>query len=150
VCGGRTTRDRESVDDAGSIMPLRSLFFRILEIDGVFHELVSLGDYTRADFFMTDGRGGVKQGNQVECRHSRKSSSSTIWKEGTDVKENAEAVRVARVRQLFEARFAEERTETGVLLFNVWVKKHYPELLPKEKQGDPYQHLKVDLTGLYE
>jgi hypothetical protein len=102
VCGGRTTRDRESVDDAGPIMPLRSLFFHILEIDGVFHELVSLGNYTRADFFMTDGRGGVRQGNQVECRQSRMSSSSTVWKEGTDVKENAEAVRVARVRQLLK------------------------------------------------
>lgn len=66
------------------------------------------------------------------------------------MKESAEAVRVARVRQLFEARFAEERTETGVLLFYAWVKKHHPELLPNEKQGDPYQHLKVDLTGLYE
>ena len=40
MCGGRTTRDGESVDDAGSIMPLRSFFFLILEIDGVLHELV--------------------------------------------------------------------------------------------------------------
>jgi hypothetical protein len=54
------------------------------------------------------------------------------------VKENAEPVRVARVRQLFGARFAEERTETGVSLFYAWVKKHHPELLPKEKQGDRY------------
>lgn len=66
------------------------------------------------------------------------------------MKEDAEAVRVARVRQLFEVRYAEERTETGVLLFYAWLKKHHPELLPKEKQRDPYQHLKVDLTGQYE
>ena len=59
-------------------------------------------------------------------------------------------MRVARVRQLFEARFAEERTETGVLLFYAWLEKYHPELLPRRKQGDLYQHLKVDLTGLYE
>ena len=64
------------------------------------------------------------------------------------MKESAEAVRAARVRQLFEARYAEERTETGVLLFYTWLKKYYPELLAKKEQGDPYQHLKVDLTGL--
>ena len=65
------------------------------------------------------------------------------------MKQDAEAVRVARVRKLFEARFAEERTETGVLLFYAWLEKYHRELLPKERQGEPYQHLKVDLTGLY-
>ena len=65
------------------------------------------------------------------------------------MKQDAEAVRVARVRKLFEARFAEERTETGVLLFYAWLEKYHRELLTKERQGEPYQHLKVDLTGLY-
>jgi hypothetical protein len=54
------------------------------------------------------------------------------------------------VRQLFEARYGEERTETGVLLFFAWLEKHHRELLPLEKQGDLYQHLKGDLEGLYD
>jgi hypothetical protein len=62
---------------------------------------------------------------------------------------DSEAVRLARVRQLFEARPSEERTETGVLLFYGWLEKHHPELLPTGP-GDPYQHLKVDLRGLYQ
>jgi hypothetical protein len=53
-----------------------------------------------------------------------------------------------RVRQLFEARPSEQRTETGVLLFYGWLEQHHPELLPTG-QGDPYQHLKSDLSGLY-
>ena len=64
-------------------------------------------------------------------------------------KDNSEAVRRERVRQLFEARFAEERTEIGVLLFYAWLEKHHSELLPEDKQDDSYQHLKADLEGLY-
>jgi hypothetical protein len=63
-------------------------------------------------------------------------------------KKEAEAVRRTRVRQLFEARPSEERTETGVLLFYRWLHQHYSELLPEEK-GDQYEHLRVDLKGLY-
>jgi hypothetical protein len=59
-----------------------------------------------------------------------------------------EAVRQARVRQLFEARPASERTETGVLLFYGWLQQHHPKLVPTE-HGDPYQNLKADLNGLY-
>jgi len=63
-------------------------------------------------------------------------------------KKDTEALRRARVRQLFGARPSEEHTETGVLLYYVWLQKYFPELLPTD-QGDPYQHLKVDLKGLY-
>jgi len=65
-------------------------------------------------------------------------------------KKGSDAVRRERVRQLFEARHGEERTETGVLLFFAWLEKHHRELLPLEKQGDLYQHLKGDLEGLYD
>src|SRR6516165_2853472 len=65
-------------------------------------------------------------------------------------KDNSEAVRRDRVRQLFEVRYDEERTETGVLLFYAWLEKYDRELLPQQKRGDPYQYLKVDLEGLYE
>ena len=65
-------------------------------------------------------------------------------------KDNSEVVRRERVRQLFEVRYAEERTETGVLLFYAWLEKYHRELLPQQKSGDPYQYLKVDLEGLYE
>ena len=53
-----------------------------------------------------------------------------------------------RVRQLFEVRCSDERTETGVLLFYAWLEKHYPNLLSAGPE-DPYQHLKVDLAGLF-
>ncbi|MGB2666300.1 MAG: hypothetical protein WAK48_20025 [Candidatus Acidiferrum sp.] len=60
-----------------------------------------------------------------------------------------EPMRVLRVRQLFDVRCSEEHTETGVLLFYAWLEKHYPDLLPTGP-GDPYQHLKMDLSGLFE
>jgi hypothetical protein len=41
-----------------------------------------------------------------------------------------------------------EQTETAALLFYRWLEQHHPELLPRG-QGDPYQHLRVDLEGLY-
>jgi hypothetical protein len=59
-----------------------------------------------------------------------------------------EALRVLRVRQLFEVRSSDERTETGVLHFYAWLEKHYPHLLPTGPE-DPCQHLKVDLAGLF-
>ena len=62
---------------------------------------------------------------------------------------SADAIRSANVRRLFVERFpSEERTGNGVFKFYGWLKQNYPELLPREK-GDPYQHLKVDLNGLY-
>jgi len=61
---------------------------------------------------------------------------------------NTEALRLARVRQLFRARMSEVQTETGVLLFYVWLQKHCPQLLPSGP-GDRYEHLRVDLAGLY-
>ena len=61
----------------------------------------------------------------------------------------SETLRRERVRQLFQARLSEELTETGVLLFYWWLKKYHPELLPREKHDDRYQHLRVDLAGLY-
>ena len=63
-------------------------------------------------------------------------------------KADTEALRRARVRQLFQARPAEDYSETGVLLFYAWLEKYHPELLPNG-QGDAYPHLKVDLHGLY-
>ena len=63
-------------------------------------------------------------------------------------KKEFEAVRLVRVRQLSEARPAEDRTETGVLPFYAWLQKRYPELLPTGP-SDAYQHLRADLKGLY-
>lgn len=64
-----------------------------------------------------------------------------------------EGVRRVRVRQLFLARYARHHnkpTANDVLLFFAWLQGHYPHLLPKGRQGDPYRHLKVDLKGLYD
>ncbi len=62
-------------------------------------------------------------------------------------KKDSEAVRVARVRQLWQTRPVKQRTATEVLIFYGWLEEHYPELLTRGK-GDPYQHLKGDLSGL--
>jgi hypothetical protein len=68
----------------------------------------------------------------------------------TSVKPNydREAVRVAQVRQLFEAG-SYPHSETGVLIFFAWLEKNRPELLPKDKFGDLFEYLKVDLAGLF-
>ena len=60
-----------------------------------------------------------------------------------------EAVRRARLRQLFTARIPEKTTGDDVFLFFKWLQQHYPEMLPKGKHGDPYQRLRVDLNRLY-
>jgi len=58
-----------------------------------------------------------------------------------------DADRRAQLIRLWLERPEEERaTETGPLLFYHWVEKNRPDLLAHGK-GDPYQHLKVDLTG---
>jgi hypothetical protein len=60
---------------------------------------------------------------------------------------DVEALRVARVRQLFVSG-PFEHTESGVLRFDEWLLRPYPHLLPTGI-GDPYQHLKADLMGPY-
>ena len=59
-------------------------------------------------------------------------------------KKDTEAVRRARVRQLFEALPLGDHRENRVLKFHGWLHQYHPELLPK-RRGDAYQHLKVDL-----
>lgn len=59
-----------------------------------------------------------------------------------------EAVRVAQVRHLFGLG-SYPQSGTGVLIFFAWLEKNRPELLPKDKLGDPFQDLKVDLAGLF-
>jgi hypothetical protein len=60
-----------------------------------------------------------------------------------------EAVRRSRVRQLFTARYSAEPTEDDVFDFFGWLQQHHLEMLPKGKHGDPYQGLRRDLAGLY-
>jgi hypothetical protein len=62
---------------------------------------------------------------------------------------SAEARRRGRVRQLFEELPPGERTETGILVFYGWLREHHAGLLPRAHDGDAYQYLKVDLSGLY-
>jgi hypothetical protein len=59
-----------------------------------------------------------------------------------------EVMRVLRVRQLFEARSAEERTEIAAQVFYAWLENHYPHLLPSGP-GDSYEQFKIDLSGLF-
>jgi hypothetical protein len=66
------------------------------------------------------------------------------------VKQKMEAVRRARVRQLFGTRHPYKPTVNDVLAFYGWLKDRFPQLLPKEIFGDLYQHLKLDLGGLFE
>ena len=64
-------------------------------------------------------------------------------------KNDSDVVRRERVRQLFRMRLPEELTETGVLLFYRWLQKYHPELLLRKNRIDPYQHLRMELEGLY-
>ena len=64
-------------------------------------------------------------------------------------KNDSDLVRRERVRQLFRMRLPEELTETGVLLFYRWLQKYHPELLLRKKRNDSYQHLRMELEGLY-
>jgi hypothetical protein len=64
-------------------------------------------------------------------------------------KKDIESIRLARVRQLFQAKYSGNRNEADVLLFCVWLQHHNPDLIPRWKRGDPCELLKVDLAGLY-
>ena len=61
-----------------------------------------------------------------------------------------EGVRRVRVRQLFVARYPNKPTTNEVFTFFGWLAGHYPHLVPREKQGDPYQELQSDLHDLYD
>lgn len=60
-----------------------------------------------------------------------------------------DAMRREHVRQLFVVRCPAKRTANDVLNFFLWLRQRGPDLLPRGKQGDAYQRLKVDLSGLY-
>ena len=60
-----------------------------------------------------------------------------------------EGVRRVRVRQLFIARYPDKPTTNEVFVFFGWLAGHYPHLVPREKQGDPYQLIQSDLQGLF-
>lgn len=66
------------------------------------------------------------------------------------MEQDNEAVRLNRVRQLFEARYTRKRSWNDVVAFHEWLYKRYPHLLRKPTSDDPYQDLKVDLQGLYD
>jgi hypothetical protein len=53
---------------------------------------------------------------------------------------HAEAVRKARVRQLWQASSERNAAETGILNFSKWLEEHHPELFPPG-QAEPYQRL---------
>ena len=57
-----------------------------------------------------------------------------------------DADRKSQLIKVWLDRPEEERTDTGILLFYLWLEEHHPELLVPG-HGYPYQHLKVDLTG---
>jgi len=70
------------------------------------------------------------------------------WENVHMTKNDPDAVRIFCVRQLFQTRHPGKPTATDALIFFGWLQAHKPELLPKPKHGDPFQHLKVDLAGL--
>jgi len=54
----------------------------------------------------------------------------------------------AKLRELWLDRYPENRrSANNVMIFFGWLEKNWPELLSTE--GDPYQHLKADLSGLW-
>ena len=60
-----------------------------------------------------------------------------------------DAMRQKRVRWLFVTRHPRERTRNNVLRFFLWLRQNHPELLSHENHRDPYEHLKLDLNGLF-
>jgi hypothetical protein len=62
-------------------------------------------------------------------------------------KNDPEAVRVARVRQLWLIRPAKERTYVGALNFLQDLERRFPQLL-RRGSADPFQYLKEDLDGV--
>jgi hypothetical protein len=67
------------------------------------------------------------------------------------MEKDAEAVRLNRVRQLFEARYTKKRSWNDVVAFHGWLYQRYPHLLRKPANADdPYQELKLDLDGLFD
>jgi len=64
-------------------------------------------------------------------------------------KADADEARKREVRRLFVERIPPGgRIRNNLLKFYGWLERNYPELLPRKK-GDPYQHLKTDLQGLW-
>jgi hypothetical protein len=66
-----------------------------------------------------------------------------VAKQDSETK-NSEAVRKARVRQLWQVSPERNNSETGPLNFYKWLQEHNPDLLPPG-QGDPYQRLRAEL-----
>ena len=67
----------------------------------------------------------------------------------TSKKADADEARRKEMRRLFVERLPPGgRIGNNLLKFYGWLERNYPELLPREK-GDPYEHLKSDLKGLY-
>lgn len=61
----------------------------------------------------------------------------------------SERLRREHIRQLFVARCPEQRTANDVLSFFLWLRQCAPDLLPEDRPGDAYQHLKAALAGLF-
>jgi hypothetical protein len=61
-----------------------------------------------------------------------------------------EDVRRVRLQQLFLARYPNKPTTNDAFAFFGWLLGHYPNLVPREKHGDPYQQLQSDLHDLYD
>ena len=59
---------------------------------------------------------------------------------------HVEALRRARVRQLFQALPSEDRTEDGIMKFYGWLQLKHPELLPRTRY-DPYQVVMKELLS---
>ena len=62
--------------------------------------------------------------------------------------QEAERTRVAEVRRLFQLLFLGRPKGKDVLTFYSWLSEKQPSLIPK-RNGDPYQQLKSDLSGLF-
>lgn len=64
-------------------------------------------------------------------------------------KAEAEEARRKEVRRLFVERIPPGgRIRRNLFKIYGWLERDHPELLPRKK-GDPYEHLKEDLKGLY-
>jgi hypothetical protein len=60
--------------------------------------------------------------------------------------EMTDSARREQLLKLWLERPVEERTDTDIVIFYRWLQENHPDFL-KKGHGDPYQHLRVDVTG---
>src|SRR5229473_2660528 len=124
----RPRRRRGSSEKARSRRQLRC----IAAPRNQFKKLIHKGLLLRGNPFVFCSKGKLSE----SCPSSRKRGGIMETKKDSEAL-RSEAVRMARVRQLWQASSERHAVQTGILNFSKWLEEHHPELFPPGP-GDPY------------